>query len=70
METIGKIRFCKDIKRSLWMFDKLVWTVWSGGMGLEGKERNRKDSGHRYIRRILRVEERTSGYLIRAGIKR
>lgn len=71
METIGKIRFCKDIKRRLWMFDKLVWTIRGGGMELEGKGRNRKDSGHRYIRYIMDIEDERIGILDkRADTKR
>jgi len=37
---IEKRLWRKDLKRRIWLYDTLVWTMMDFGAGLEGKERN------------------------------
>lgn len=70
--AIGKRRFGKDVRKRLWLFDKLVWSVMGYGVEIwEWKEREEFERIHeRYIRWVLGVEWRTPGYMVREEVQR
>lgn len=70
--AIGKRRFEIDIRRRLWLFDRLVWSVMGYGVEIWGwKEREEFEKLHeRYIRWVLGVDWRTPGYMIREEVQR
>lgn len=66
---IGKRRFEKDWARRMWLFDRLVWAVISYSVEIWGwQERERVQE--RYIRWVLGIGRRTTGYLLRVELQR
>lgn len=59
------------MKRRLWIFDKLMWTVLGYGAEIWGwEEREEMERlGERYLR-VLGVDRRTPGYMVREELQR
>lgn len=70
--SIGKRNFGKDVRKRIWLFDALIWTVLSYGVEIWGwKERNKMERvEERFLKWILGGDRRTPGYMVREELKR